>query len=196
MGDHHHKPNITTVRLWWLLWPLPTRSPPQWWRQMAEHSAAPLGVAPPQPDSTWCGCGGCTIPTTAAAAAGKAVTVTVVSMLTGDEIGIRGVFLGFAVNAHRKSFSGGGGDGRRLAGNNGGEEPHRGGGGYSANHSRTTAAAAAGKAAAMAAVAASVVVLVVSSGEPAEERKRSGVGGGVVVPATVRQRRWQWGCWQ
>nr|GEZ17068.1 hypothetical protein [Tanacetum cinerariifolium] len=49
------------VRLWWLLWPQPARSPPQRWRQMAEHSEAPLGVAPPQPDTTWCGCGGCTI---------------------------------------------------------------------------------------------------------------------------------------
>nr|GFC79891.1 hypothetical protein [Tanacetum cinerariifolium] len=49
------------VRLWWLLWPQPVRSPPQRWRQMAEHSEAPLGVAPPQPDTTWCGCGGCTI---------------------------------------------------------------------------------------------------------------------------------------
>nr|GEY92843.1 hypothetical protein [Tanacetum cinerariifolium] len=49
------------VRLWWLLWPQPARSPPQRWRQTAEHSEAPLGVAPPQPDTTWCGCGGCTI---------------------------------------------------------------------------------------------------------------------------------------
>nr|GEW38471.1 hypothetical protein [Tanacetum cinerariifolium] len=44
---------------------------------MAEHSEAPLGVAPPQPDTTWCRCGGCT-PTTAATAAGKAAAVAVV----------------------------------------------------------------------------------------------------------------------
>nr|GFA10890.1 hypothetical protein [Tanacetum cinerariifolium] len=49
------------VRLWWLLWPQPARSPPQRWRQTAEHSEAPLGVGPPQADTTWCGCGGCTI---------------------------------------------------------------------------------------------------------------------------------------
>nr|GEY63908.1 hypothetical protein [Tanacetum cinerariifolium] len=66
------------VRLWWLLWPHPARSPPQRWRQTAELSEAPIGVAPPQPDTTWCGCGGCTIPTTAAAAAGKAAAVAVV----------------------------------------------------------------------------------------------------------------------
>ncbi|GKE11966.1 hypothetical protein Tco_1415517 [Tanacetum coccineum] len=46
------------VRLWW---PQPARSPPQWWRQAAKHSEAPRGVAPPQPDTTWCGCGGCTV---------------------------------------------------------------------------------------------------------------------------------------
>nr|GFB30348.1 hypothetical protein [Tanacetum cinerariifolium] len=40
------------VRLWWLLWPQTARSPPQWWRQTAEHNEAPLGVAPPQPDTT------------------------------------------------------------------------------------------------------------------------------------------------
>nr|GEU57663.1 hypothetical protein [Tanacetum cinerariifolium] len=49
------------VRLWWLLWPKPTRLPPQRWHQTAELSEAPIGVAPPQPDTTWCGCGGCTI---------------------------------------------------------------------------------------------------------------------------------------
>ncbi|GJX89353.1 hypothetical protein Tco_0341367 [Tanacetum coccineum] len=46
------------VRLWW---PQPARPPPQRWRQAAEHSEAPRGVAPPQPDTTWCGCGGCTV---------------------------------------------------------------------------------------------------------------------------------------
>nr|GFA74314.1 hypothetical protein [Tanacetum cinerariifolium] len=49
------------VRLWWLLWPQPARSLPQRWHQKAEHSEAPLGVAPPHPNTTWCGCGGCTI---------------------------------------------------------------------------------------------------------------------------------------
>nr|GEU59016.1 retrotransposon protein, putative, unclassified [Tanacetum cinerariifolium] len=49
------------VWLWWLLWPQLARSPPQRWHQTAEHSEAPLGVAPPQPDTTWCGCGGCTV---------------------------------------------------------------------------------------------------------------------------------------
>nr|GEW38459.1 hypothetical protein [Tanacetum cinerariifolium] len=56
MGDYHHKPITIMVQLWWLLWLQPARSPPQRWRQMAEHSEAPLGVAPPQPDTTWCGC--------------------------------------------------------------------------------------------------------------------------------------------
>ncbi|GJU82112.1 hypothetical protein Tco_1284477 [Tanacetum coccineum] len=45
------------VRLWWLWWPQPARPPPQRWRQAAERSEAPRGVAPPQPDTTWCGCG-------------------------------------------------------------------------------------------------------------------------------------------
>nr|GEU37688.1 hypothetical protein [Tanacetum cinerariifolium] len=49
------------VRLWWLLGPQPARSPTQRWRQTVEHSEAPLGVTPPQPDTTWCGCGGCTV---------------------------------------------------------------------------------------------------------------------------------------
>nr|GEW11134.1 hypothetical protein [Tanacetum cinerariifolium] len=57
MGDHHHKPNTTMVRLWWLLWLQPARSPPQRWRQTTEHNEAPLGVASPQPETTWCGCG-------------------------------------------------------------------------------------------------------------------------------------------
>nr|GFA69429.1 hypothetical protein [Tanacetum cinerariifolium] len=102
MGDHQHKPDTTMVRLWWLLWPQPARSPPQRWRQTAENSEASLGVAPPQPDTTWCGCGACTVvrppplgefhklhrggggqtathsPTTVAAAAGKAAAVVVV----------------------------------------------------------------------------------------------------------------------
>ncbi|GJY91986.1 hypothetical protein Tco_0507768 [Tanacetum coccineum] len=39
------------VRLWW---PQPARPPPQRWRQAAERSEAPRGVAPPQPDTT-CG---------------------------------------------------------------------------------------------------------------------------------------------
>ncbi|GJZ49168.1 hypothetical protein Tco_0603358 [Tanacetum coccineum] len=46
------------VRLWW---PQPARPPPQRWRQAAEHREAPRGVTPPQPDTTWCGCGGCTV---------------------------------------------------------------------------------------------------------------------------------------
>ncbi|GKC84339.1 hypothetical protein Tco_1140056 [Tanacetum coccineum] len=46
------------VRLWW---PQPARPPPQRWRQAVERSEAPRGVAPPQPDTTWCGCGGCTV---------------------------------------------------------------------------------------------------------------------------------------
>nr|GEV64384.1 hypothetical protein [Tanacetum cinerariifolium] len=50
MGDHHHKPDTTMMRLWW---PQPARPPPQQWRQAAKHSEAPLGVAPPQPDTTW-----------------------------------------------------------------------------------------------------------------------------------------------
>ncbi|GJY64880.1 hypothetical protein Tco_0466340 [Tanacetum coccineum] len=49
------------VRLWWLWWPQPARPPPQRWRQAAEHRETPRGVMPPQPDTTWCGCGGCTV---------------------------------------------------------------------------------------------------------------------------------------
>ncbi|GJT23286.1 hypothetical protein Tco_0893223 [Tanacetum coccineum] len=62
------------VRLWWLWWPQPAWPPPQRWHQAAEHSEAPWrrpsrlstakhprGVTPPQPDTTWCGCGGCTV---------------------------------------------------------------------------------------------------------------------------------------
>ncbi|GJT07819.1 hypothetical protein Tco_0842281 [Tanacetum coccineum] len=46
------------VRLWW---PQPARPPPQRWRQAADalEKHHPVGVAPPQPDTTWCGCGGC-----------------------------------------------------------------------------------------------------------------------------------------
>ncbi|GJT92580.1 hypothetical protein Tco_0516226 [Tanacetum coccineum] len=49
------------VRLWWLWWPQPARPPPQRWRQAADalEKHHPVGVAPPQPDTTWCGCGGC-----------------------------------------------------------------------------------------------------------------------------------------
>nr|GFA95115.1 hypothetical protein [Tanacetum cinerariifolium] len=92
------------VRLCWLLWPQPATSPPQRWRQTAELSEAPLGVAPPQHDTTWCGCGGCTTrnrefhklhrggggqstthsPTTATAAAGKAAAVVVVPVVVVD----------------------------------------------------------------------------------------------------------------
>nr|GEZ32699.1 hypothetical protein [Tanacetum cinerariifolium] len=58
MWEDFELPDTTMVRLWW---PQPARPPPQRWRQAAEHNDEPLGVAPPQPDTTWCGCGGCTI---------------------------------------------------------------------------------------------------------------------------------------
>ncbi|GKC60408.1 hypothetical protein Tco_1088006 [Tanacetum coccineum] len=90
------------ARLWW---PQPARPPPQRWRQAAEHREAPRGVTPPQPDTTWCGCGGCTVGciagcggrsathgrATAAAAAGKAAAVVVVPAVVRRRGGGEGV---------------------------------------------------------------------------------------------------------
>ncbi|GKA74909.1 hypothetical protein Tco_0781287 [Tanacetum coccineum] len=43
------------ARLWWLWWLQPARPPPQRWRHAGEHGEAPPRVAPPQPNTTWCG---------------------------------------------------------------------------------------------------------------------------------------------
>nr|GEZ26509.1 hypothetical protein [Tanacetum cinerariifolium] len=105
------------VRLWWLLWPQPARSPPQRWRQTAEHREALLGVASPKPITTWCGCGGCTIvqppprwcPTTVAITARKAAAVAAVVVVgDGGGLGRRGESGG------RGGVVGGGGSGVKL----------------------------------------------------------------------------------
>ncbi|GJX43251.1 hypothetical protein Tco_0259927 [Tanacetum coccineum] len=48
------------VRLWWLWWPQLARPPPHGGVKRLSTARHPRGVAPPQPDTTWCGCSGCT----------------------------------------------------------------------------------------------------------------------------------------